>query len=109
MFAWGRGVHDRQARDLLAHAPGGSQGRKAIWTAINPHSGKRRIDEAFPLELRANTNEQEMFIRLKNGATWQVVGSDRYDAAVGLLACRHHVFRVGVEQSFQRGPISRQS
>src|SRR5580658_10180411 len=24
-----------------------------------------------------------MFIRLKNGATWQVVGSDRYDAAVG--------------------------
>jgi hypothetical protein len=24
-----------------------------------------------------------MFIRLKNGATWQVLGSDRYDAAVG--------------------------
>jgi hypothetical protein len=53
--------------------PAYSQGRKAIWTAINPHTGKRRIDEAFPLELRANTNEQEMFIRLKNGATWQVV------------------------------------
>ncbi len=60
-----------------------SQGRKAIWTAVNPHTGKRRIDEAFPHELRANTNEQEMFIRLKNGATWQVLGSDRYDAAVG--------------------------
>ena len=63
--------------------PAYSQGRKAIWTAVNPHTGKRRIDEAFPLALRANTNEQEMFIRLKNGATWQVVGSDRYDAAVG--------------------------
>ena len=63
--------------------PAYSQGRKAIWTAINPHTGKRRIDEAFPHELRANTNESEMFIRLKNGATWQVVGSDRYDAAVG--------------------------
>jgi phage terminase large subunit len=60
-----------------------SQGRKAIWTAVNPHTGKRRIDEAFPHELRANTNEQEMFIRLKNGATWQVLGSDRYDAAAG--------------------------
>jgi hypothetical protein len=24
-----------------------------------------------------------MFIRLKNGATWQVLGSDRYDGAVG--------------------------
>ena len=63
--------------------PAYSQGRKAIWTAVNPHTGKRRIDEAFPHELRANTNEQEMFIRFKNGATWQVLGSDRYDAAVG--------------------------
>ena len=40
--------------------PAYSQGRKAIWTAVNPHTGKRRIDEAFPLALRANTNEQEI-------------------------------------------------
>jgi hypothetical protein len=60
-----------------------SQGRKAIWTAVNPQTGKRRIDEAFPHELRANTNDQEMFIRFKNGSTWQVVGSDRFDSAVG--------------------------
>jgi hypothetical protein len=59
------------------------QGRKAIWTAINPHTGRRRIDEAFPIELRANTNDNEMFIRLLNGSTWQVIGSDRYDATVG--------------------------
>jgi hypothetical protein len=58
--------------------PAYSQDRKAIWTAVNPHTGKRRIDEAFPHELRGNTNEQGMFIRLKNGATWQVLGSDRY-------------------------------
>src|SRR3984957_14738208 len=36
--------------------PAYSQGRKAIWSAVNPHTGKRRIDEAFPHELRANTN-----------------------------------------------------
>jgi hypothetical protein len=42
--------------------------------------GKRRIDEVFPHELRANTNE---FILFKTGATWQVLGSDRYDTAVG--------------------------
>lgn len=60
-----------------------SQGRKAIWTAVNPHSGIRRIDEVFPQELRANTNDNEMFIRFKCGSTWQVVGSDRYDTAVG--------------------------
>lgn len=60
-----------------------SQARKAIWNAINPHTNRRRIDEAFPLEIRENTNEQEMFIRFKNGATWQVVGSDSYKSLVG--------------------------
>lgn len=60
-----------------------AQARKAIWNAVNPHTGRRRIDEAFPHELRTNTNEQEMFIRFKSGSTWQVVGSDRYDSLVG--------------------------
>jgi len=59
------------------------QGRKAIWTAINSHTGKRRIDEAFPPQLREATLDNEMFIRLHNGATWQIIGSDRYDATVG--------------------------
>lgn len=60
-----------------------AQARKAIWTSVNPHTGRRRIDEAFPLELRASTNEQEMFIRFKIGSTWQVIGSDNYDRLVG--------------------------
>lgn len=60
-----------------------AQGRKAIWAAVNPHTGKRRIDEAFPPELRESQNDNEMFLRLKNGATWQVVGSDRYNNLVG--------------------------
>ena len=59
------------------------QGRRVIWNAVNSHTGKRRIDEAFPKELREKTNDQEMFIRFKNGSTWQVVGSDRYDTLVG--------------------------
>lgn len=60
-----------------------AQARKAIWTAVNSHTGKRRIDEAFPHELRAATNDNEMFIRFKNGSTWQVIGSDRYNSLVG--------------------------
>lgn len=60
-----------------------AQARKALWAAVNPHTGKRRIDEAFPHELRETTNEQEMFIRLVNGSTWQLVGSDRYNSLVG--------------------------
>lgn len=59
------------------------QARKAIWAAVNPHTGKRRIDEAFPPELRASKDEQQMFIRFKNGSTWQVIGSDRYNSLVG--------------------------
>jgi phage terminase large subunit len=60
-----------------------NQGRKSIWTAINAHSGKRRIDEAFPTAIRENVNDNEMFLRFVNGSTWQVVGSDRYDATLG--------------------------
>lgn len=60
-----------------------SQARKAIWNAVNARTGKRRIDEAFPPELRARTNDQEMLIKFKSGSTWQVVGSDSFDALVG--------------------------
>lgn len=59
------------------------QGRKALWTAINAHTGKRRIDEAFPPAIRESKNEQEMFIKLKCGSTWQIIGSDRYNSTVG--------------------------
>ena len=58
------------------------QGRKAIWTAINAHTGKRRIDEAFPKELRTGYSEAEMFIRFHN-STFQIIGSDTYDSTVG--------------------------
>lgn len=63
--------------------PLATQVRKAIWNAVNPHTGKRRIDEAFPQEIRESTNDQEMFIRFKNGSTWQALGSDNYNSMVG--------------------------
>lgn len=63
--------------------PEAAQARKAIWDAINPRTGKRRIDEAFPKALRETTREQDMLIRFKCGSTWQVLGSDNYDSLVG--------------------------
>ena len=63
--------------------PQAEQARKAIWESINPHSGRRRIDEAFPVELRKRTRSNEMMIEFKNGSIWQVVGSDNYNALVG--------------------------
>jgi hypothetical protein len=73
----------RRVANLWYALPEYLQGRKAIWTSINAHTGRRRIDEAFPKELRASTNDNEMFIRFRNGSTFQIVGSDRYDATVG--------------------------
>lgn len=63
--------------------PQAKQARKAIWTAINPRTGKFRIDEAFPPEIRHSANDTEMNIRLKCGSFWQVVGSDNYNSLVG--------------------------
>jgi hypothetical protein len=63
--------------------PEASQGRKAIWDAVNPHTGKRRIDEAFPREVRFKRFNAEMKLELANGSTWQVAGSDNYDSLVG--------------------------
>jgi len=58
--------------------------RRAIWTAVNPHTGIRRIDEAFPHDMRESTNDHEMFIRFKGtGSTWQCVGSDQYNRTIG--------------------------
>ena len=54
-----------------------------MWDAINPTTGKRRIDEAFPHELRKTTREQEMMIAFRNGSTFQLVGSDNYNSLVG--------------------------
>ncbi len=60
-----------------------SHARKAIWDAINPNSGLRRVDEAFPLAIRRSTNNQEMKIELKSGSIWQLVGSDNFNALIG--------------------------
>jgi hypothetical protein len=54
-----------------------------MWDAINPHTGQRRIDEAFPDVLRKTTRDQEMLIVLKNGSTFQLVGSDNFNSLVG--------------------------
>ena len=63
-----------------------AQARKSIFDAVNPHTGKRRIDEAFPEHLRESTREHDMTIRFKNGSTWSCIGSDSYDRTVGASA-----------------------
>jgi hypothetical protein len=63
-------------------APTQRQVRKIVWDGI-ASSGVRFIEQAFPADLRAKTNDQEMKIELINGSIWQCVGSDNYDNLVG--------------------------
>lgn len=63
--------------------PQQNQARKAIWNAVDPYTGRRRVDNAFPRALRKRTLDDEMYIEFKSGSTWQVIGSDNYDALVG--------------------------
>ena len=79
--------------------PEAAQARKAIWEAVNPHTGRRRIDEAFPPQIRSATRDGDMTIRLANGALWQVLGSDNYDTL------RSPATRTGV---FSDGQLARE-
>jgi hypothetical protein len=63
--------------------PAANQARKAIWDAVNPNTGRRRIDDAFPNEICEQRREQDMFIRVRGGSTWQVVGSDNFNSLLG--------------------------
>ena len=63
--------------------PTHEQARKALWRAVNPHTGRRRIHDAFPRELIKRELDQEMIVEFVNGSTYQVFGSDNFDAAVG--------------------------
>ena len=60
-----------------------SQARKSMWDAVDGHSGKRRIDRAFPEEIRETTRENEMMIKFRSGSTFQLVGSDNVNSLVG--------------------------
>jgi len=60
-----------------------AQARKAMWDAVDPHKARKRIDIAFPQELRRTTKDQEMQIVFHNGSTFQLVGSDNPDSLVG--------------------------
>lgn len=75
-------AHER-AGNYVHMLPEAAQARKAIWTAVNPHTGIKRIDEAFPAPLRKRTHDNEMFIEFECGSTWQVAGSDNYNSIVG--------------------------
>lgn len=77
-----RAAHERVG-EYWHMLPEASQGRKVVWDAVSPHTGRRRIDQAFPVEMRDRTRENDMVIQFKNGSLWRVVGSDNYESLLG--------------------------
>lgn len=63
--------------------PTATQARQVVWLGINKQTKQRYIDQAFPIELRKRTLDDQMLIELKCGSIWQCVGSDNYDRLVG--------------------------
>lgn len=76
------GPHQRVA-NYWHCLPEYEQARKAIWEAVNPHTGVRRIDQAFPPETRKRIDNSSMVIEFKSGSTYRIIGSDRPDSLVG--------------------------
>jgi len=62
--------------------PNHKQARKVIWDGFD-NTGHKILDTAMPSAIRQDTNKTEMKITLRNGAIWQLVGSDYYDSIVG--------------------------
>lgn len=58
------------------------QAKRALWRGVDPKTKKKFIDTAFG-DLEAARNNQDMFLDLINGSTWQLLGSDTYDSVVG--------------------------
>lgn len=75
-------AHERIG-NIWHFAPEATQARRAFWDAVDPHTGQKRIDQAFPREIRSNTRGNDMTIEFACGSSWQVLGSDNYDSLVG--------------------------
>lgn len=59
------------------------QCRVAIWNGIDPKSGKRFLDQTFPPDMITRRSDSQMMLEFCNGSTYQMLGSDNYNAVVG--------------------------
>ena len=60
-----------------------TQARSALWENWDQVRGAKVMDLAFPEEIRRRTHNNQMFLKLVNGSTIQVLGSDNYNSLMG--------------------------
>jgi hypothetical protein len=59
------------------------QAERAIWNGVDPQTKTRLLELVFPEAMVEYSNDQKLFKRFTNGATYQLVGSDNYNRLVG--------------------------
>ena len=59
------------------------QAKRAIWNGVDPESGQKLMDLVFPPAMVEYSNDTDLFKRFRNGSTYQLCGSDRYNSLVG--------------------------
>ena len=62
--------------------PFATMARRAVWRESNDE-GQRILEQAFPMELRKTTREQELSIEFLNGSVMQLLSAEDPRAAVG--------------------------
>lgn len=78
-----RNLSQRRVGTYWHCLPEYEQARKALWDGIDSHTGRKRIDAVFPPEAGFKADQQKMMITMPWGSTWQLIGSDRFNATVG--------------------------
>ena len=58
------------------------QARKIIWEQVGD-DGLTRVQKCFPAHAVERYDTTRMFVKFKNGSTWQLIGSDKFDKNVG--------------------------
>jgi hypothetical protein len=80
-FAYGVRKMVESPMNVVLVFPTKEQGRKSFWNNVE-NDGFKTIDH-IPQELIANKRDEEMFVRLRNGSTFQILGATDPEALRG--------------------------
>jgi phage terminase large subunit len=83
MLNWMAVAAMQRVGSYLHMMPEYSAVRRALWSGVNPRTGRTRVMDAFIPEIVAKIDDKGMMITLINGSTVQFVGSDTHSSFIG--------------------------
>lgn len=83
MLNWMAVAAMQRVGSYLHMMPEYSAVRRALWSGVNPRTGRTRVMDAFIPEIIAKIDDKGMMLTLINGSTVQFVGSDTHSSFIG--------------------------